>query len=96
MTWGRVRSLLWSVDPVGILSRTIQATLIIRRKRVPGSLALWNVDGNHKRIRWGFVMREAIDGFLRKIIYLECRTNNIASTVLDLFINATNHPRDPP
>ena len=31
-TRGRVRSSLWRVDPVGILSRTTQAALIIRRK----------------------------------------------------------------
>ena len=67
VTWCRVRSSLWRVDPVGILSRTIQATLIIRRKYcVPGSLALWHVDVNHKLIRWGFVIHGAIDGFSHK------------------------------
>ena len=91
VTWGHVRCSLWRVDPAGILSRTTQATLIIRRKcYVPGSLALWHVDGNHNLIRWGFVIHGAIDGFSRKIIYLKCSTNNMASTVLDLFINATN------
>ena len=44
--WVYVRSSLRRVDPVGILSRTTQAALIIRRKYcVPGSLALWHVDG---------------------------------------------------
>ena len=91
VTWGRVRSSLWRVDPVGILSRTTQATLIIRRKYcVSGSLAPWHVDGNHKLIRWGFSIHGAIDGFSRKIMYLKCSTNNMASTVLDLLINATN------
>ena len=50
VTWGRVRFSLWRVDPVGILSRTTQTTLIIRRKYcVPGSLALygmWTVTTN--------------------------------------------------
>ena len=69
VTWGRVRSSLWRVDPVGILSCTIQATLIFRRKYcVPGSLALWLVNGNNKLIRFGFVIHEAIDGFSLKII----------------------------
>ena len=69
VTWGRVRSSLWRVDPVGILSRTIQATLIFRRKYfVPGSLALWLVNGNNKLIRFGFVIHGAIDGFSLKII----------------------------
>ena len=91
VTWGRARCSLWRVDPAAILSRTTQATLIIRRKcYVPGSLALWHVDGNHNLIRWGFVIHGAIDGSSRKIVYLKCSTNNMASTVLDLFINATN------
>ena len=91
MTWGYFRSSLWRVDPEGILSRTTQATLIIRRKYcVPGSLALWHVDGNHKLIRWGFVIHRAIDGFSLKIMYFKCSTNVMTSTVLDLFINAAN------
>ena len=57
---------------------------------MPGSLALWHVDGNHNLIRWGFVIHEAIDGFSRKTMCLKCSTNNMASTVLDLFLNATN------
>ena len=57
VTRGRVRSSIRRVDPVDILSRTTQGTLIIRRKyHVPGSLALWHVGGNHKLIRWGFVI----------------------------------------
>ena len=97
VTWCRVRSSLWRVDPVGILSRTTQATLIIRRKYcVSSSLALWHVDGNHKLIRWDFVIHGAIDGFSRKTMNFKCSLNNIASTVLDLFITATNQFGLPP
>ena len=51
---------------------------------------MWNVNGNHKLIRWGSVIHGAIDGFSSKIMYLKYSTKNMASTVLDLFINATN------
>ena len=91
LTWDCVRSSLCRVDPVDILSCITQDTLIIRRNNcVPGLLALWHVDGNHKLIRWAFVIHRAIDGFSRKIMYLKDSTNNMISTVLDLFINATN------
>ena len=80
VTWGCVRSSLWRIYPIGIFSRLTQATLIIRRKYcVPGSLALLHVDGNHKLIRWGFVIHGAFNGFSRKIMYLKCSTNNMAS-----------------
>ena len=29
-----------------------------------------HIDGNHKLIRWGFVIHGGIDGFSRKIMYL--------------------------
>ena len=89
VTWERVRSALWRVDPEGVLNRSIQSSLVVRRTYcVPGTLALWHVDGHHKLIRWGFVTHGGIDGFSRKIMYLQCSTNNKARTVLDLFINA--------
>ena len=47
-----------------------------------------HIDGNHKLIRWRIVIHGGIDGFSRTIVYLSCKTNNEASTVLDLFVNA--------
>ena len=50
------------------------------------------MDGNHKLIRWGFVVHGGIDGFSRKIMYLRCNTNNKARTVKELFLSAVlNH-----
>ena len=46
------------------------------------------VDGHHKLIRWRMVTHGAIDGFSRLILYLQCSTNNRASTVYDLFLSA--------
>ena len=51
----RVRNALWIVGPEGILSRSINCTIIHRRRySVKGISALWDIDGNHKLIRWGF------------------------------------------
>ena len=89
VTWERVRKVLWSVDPDGIVSRSLCCPTIYRRKyNVQGSNALWHIDGNHKLIRWGFVVHGGIDGFSRKVVYLNCNTNNKASSVLNLFMTA--------
>ena len=45
-------------------------------------------DGHHKLIRWRMVTHGAIDGFSRLIVFLQCSTNNRASTVYDLFLGA--------
>ena len=71
VTWMRVRDTLWKVDPQGIVKRSVNCPIITRRiYNVPGSLALMHIDGNHKLIRWGFVIHGGIDGFSRKIMYL--------------------------
>lgn len=55
-----------------------------------GPNSLWHIDGNHKLIPWRFVVHGCIDGYSRTIIYLECVTNNLSSTVLQLFIEGTH------
>ena len=47
-----------------------------------------HMDGNHKLIRWKFVIRGAIDGFSRLIAFLKCSTNR-AETALQGFVTAT-------
>lgn len=44
-----------------------------------------HIDRNHKLISWRMVFHGCIDGYSRTIIYLECLTNNRASSVLSLF-----------
>ena len=45
-------------------------------------------DGHHKLIRWRLVTHCAIDGYSRLIVYCRCSSNNRASTVYDLFLDA--------
>ena len=52
---------------------------------------LTHSDGNHKLIRWKFVVHGGIDGYSRMIVYLRCSTNNRSSTVYDSFLTAVRH-----
>jgi hypothetical protein len=91
LQWERVRSSLWRVDPEGIILRSMQLNLVNRRRYfVPGPLFLWHLDGNHKLIRWGFVIHGCIDGYSRRIMFLKASTNNLANTVFNLFIEVVD------
>ena len=56
---------------------------------VPGPNALWHADGNHKLIRWRFIIHAAIDGYSRLVTYIQCSDNNRADTVIQYFLRAT-------
>ena len=47
-------------------------------------------DGHHKLIRWRFITHGGIDGYSRLIVYLQCTTNNRASTVYSVFMTAVH------
>lgn len=49
---------------------------------------MWHIDGNHKLIRWQFVIHGCIDGFSRVVVMLKCSNNNRATTVLESFVQA--------
>lgn len=49
---------------------------------------MWHMDGNHKLIRWKFIIHGAIDGHSRLVVFLKCSTNNTAA-VFSSFITAT-------
>jgi hypothetical protein len=48
------------------------------------------MDGNLKLRDYGFVLHATIDGYSRRVIYLECNTNNPAETVLSAFLNGVS------
>ena len=85
----RVRESMSRLDAFGNLTRW--ANFIPRLVySVRGPNALWHMDGNLKLVNYGFVLHAAIDGYSRRIIYLEPNTNNRGSTVLAAFINGIN------
>jgi len=85
----RIRESMRRVNPDGVLLRALELRAVRRRRyQVPDPLALWHIDGNHKLIRWRFVIHGGIDGFSRMIVYLRCNTNNFSSTVHDYFLTA--------
>lgn len=43
------------------------------------------MDGNEKLVRTGFYVHGCVDGYSRKIIYVECRYNKLARTVWNCF-----------
>ena len=85
----RVRESMSRVDVLGNLQRW--CNLIPRSVysvREPNSL--WHMDGNLKLREYGFVLHAAIDGYSRRIIYLEANVNNRASTVLNAFLRGVD------
>jgi hypothetical protein len=49
----RIRESTRRVDPAGVLLRSLEMRITQRRRyQVPGPLALWHIDGNHKLIRY--------------------------------------------
>ena len=83
----KVRELMRELDPVGTALRW-RGTIRRRQYNVRCPNALWHIDGNHKMIRWRFVIHTAIDGYSRLIPYVYCANNNKSETVLELFQNA--------
>ena len=63
------------LDPVGTALRW-RGTVCPRKYNVLCPNALWHIDGNHKMIRWRFVIHTAIDGYSSLTPYLYCAKNN--------------------
>ena len=85
----RVRQSLRRIDPAGSQRRLTRA-LHRRVYSVPSPNALWHIDGNHKLIRWRFVIHGGIDGFSRLVVYVRAASNNLARTVLRCFCEAVD------
>ena len=85
----RIRESLSRVDALGIAARRCR-TVHRRVYNVSSPLALWHLDGNHKLIRWRFVVHGCVDGYTRIPVFLNCSTNNKALTVLNVFTQAVD------
>ncbi|KAF5892642.1 uncharacterized protein DAT39_017649, partial [Clarias magur] len=85
--WNRIKESMHRVDAPGILERMTQLGCIFRRSYfVQSPLSLVHIDTNHKLIRYNIIIFGGIDGFSRKIMYLELATNNRSSTALSFFL----------
>ena len=82
-----LRAALHRVDPDGVVERR-RSRLRHRVYDCPCPNYVWHMDGNHKLVRWGFVIHVAIDGFSRLVTFAETSTNNEARTVLNHFVSA--------
>ena len=84
----RLRASIHRVDPAGTEDHRHPA---VRRRvyTVPCPNYIWHIDGNHKLIRWRFVVHGGIDGYSRMITYLKCANNNRAETVAGSFESST-------
>ena len=82
-----MRDSLNRVDP---RNSALRWGIVVHRRvyYVPWSNSLWHIDGHHSLIRWKYVIHGCIDGKSRKIMYLKCSTNNLASTNLSHFLEA--------
>lgn len=85
----RLRESIQRIDAFGIITR-LTNTIPRRKYKVAGPNALWHIDGNHKLIKWKFVIHGGIDGFSRMVTFLHCSNNNKSQTVLRYFIEGKN------
>lgn len=89
VTRQQVRTLMQEIDPEGTGCR--KAVMRQRREyKVPFPNSLWHVDGQHKLIRWKFVIHGGVDGYSRVCVFMRASDNNRADTVESHFLGATN------
>jgi hypothetical protein len=88
ITRERLQNSIQRIDTLGNISRSIRTTMR-RIYRVAGPNALWHIDGNHKLIKWKFVIHAGIDGFSRMVTYIHCSGNNKAQTMFQYFREGT-------
>lgn len=88
VTHKRLREAVRRVDP----SRYLDPELLAVPRRIkyhsPYPNGCWHYDGNHKLVRWGFVITGCVDGFSRRIMWLKVVTNNKSGTLLNIFKEA--------
>ena len=70
-----VRSLLKNIDPHGVNQRR-QRRFERRQYRCPGTNAVWHIDGYDKLALSGFCISGWIDGYSRRIMFLQVASIN--------------------
>lgn len=83
----KVREAIHAVDPEGVQERK-QKPIKRRVYSVPCPNYVWHIDGNHKLVRWRFVVHHGIDGFSRLVVFARCSPNNRAATAHSVFLEA--------
>ena len=83
-----VRRLLRTLDPDGVDERS-RNRLRRRTYRVQGPNQIWHIDGYDKLKPFGFCIHGCIDGYSRRIIWLEVgSTNNDPAVVARYYLNS--------
>lgn len=83
-----VRVVLKDLDPDGVQERRSR-TLRRRTYYTPGPNHSWHVDGYDKLKPYGFPVHGCIDGYSRKVLWLNvCRSNNDPAVTGQLFLRA--------
>ena len=70
-----VRQVLKALDPEGVLLRS-RHRLRMRQYLSKGPIYIWHIDGWDKLKTFGFCVHGAIDGYSRKILWLEVGSSN--------------------
>lgn len=81
-----VRVVLKALDPEGVARRS-QRRLVRRKYQANGPNFLWHIDGYDKLKPFGFCIHGAIDGYSRRIMWLEVdHSNNNPCTIAKYFL----------
>ena len=91
-----VRLALRQLDPENVDKR--QCRCLRRRKyRNPGPNYVWHVDGHDKRKPYGISIHGCIDGYSRRIIWLEvAATNKIPELIAKYYLDAVKQMKGKP
>ena len=80
--------LLWIINPDGVKQRKAKR-LLSRQYLAPGPNYIWHIDGYNKLKPFRFCIHASIDGFSRKILWLEVgRTNNDPTVIVKCYLDA--------
>lgn len=92
-----VRLILQELDSEGVMTRRARR-LIRRQYYAPGPNFIWHLDGNDKLVPYGIGIHGCIDGFSRKLIWLNAYVTNkdpmiIANYFVDAVVTNEGCPR---